>query len=68
MSLFNFNPSGFLGSGAFKLDPSKFNFSNISAPAPKPVDDPVAIVSDKTPDAEVEILEGAGTVAIRDGD
>jgi hypothetical protein len=64
MSLFNFNPNGFLGSGAFTLDPSKFNFSNISYSAPEPVDDPVDVVSDKTPTPEVEVLEGAGTVAV----
>jgi hypothetical protein len=66
VSLFNFNPSGFLGSSAFAFEPSEFNFSNISAPAPKTktVSDPVDVVSDKTPTPEVEILEGAGTIAV----
>ena len=49
MSLFNFNPSAFLGSGAFALDPSKFDFSNINVPSTTP--DPLDIVA---PEPEVK--------------
>ena len=60
---FNLNLGG-LGGGAFKLDPSKFNFSAYNAPKKETVVDPVDVVSDNTPTPEVEVLEGAGTVAV----
>ena len=52
--------------GGFTNNLNKNNF-DFSAYAPKkeePVVDPIDVVSNKTPEAKVEILEGAGTVAI----
>ena len=63
MSGFNLDFSGLFNSGAFALDPSKFDFSAY-APKKETVTDPVDVVSNNTPDAQVDILEGAGTVAI----
>lgn len=65
MSGFNLDFSG-LFSGGFTNNLNKNNF-NFSAYAPKkeePVVDPIDVVSNQTPEAKVEILEGAGTVAI----
>lgn len=62
MSMFGFNPSGFMG-GGFNMDFSNFDFSAY-APKKEAVEDPVDIVSEKTPTPEVEVLEGAGTVAV----
>ena len=61
----NLNFSGLFGGGAFAIDPTKFNFSAYT-PEPKKevVVDPVDVVSNNTPNAQVEILEGAGTVAV----
>jgi hypothetical protein len=59
------NPSGL--SGLFKLDPSKFNFSAYAPtaePEPEAVTDPIAVVSNNTPDAQVDVLEDEGTVAV----
>jgi hypothetical protein len=62
MSMFGFDPSGFMG-GGFTMDFSNFDFSAY-APKKEAVVDPVDVVSDKTPTPEVDILEGAGTVAV----
>ena len=65
MSGFNLDFSGMF-SGGFTNNLNKNNF-NFSAYAPKKeetVVDPIDVVSNKTPEAKVEILEGAGTVAI----
>ena len=64
MSGFNLDFSG-LFSGGFTNNLNKNNF-DFSAYAPKKetVTDPVDVVSNNTPDAQVDILEGAGTVAI----
>ena len=61
----NLDFSGLFGGGAFAIDPTKFNFSAYT-PEPKKevVTDPVDVVSNNTPNAQVEILEGAGTVAV----
>ena len=61
----NLNFSGLFGGGGFAIDPTKFNFSAYT-PEPKKeaVVDPVDVVSDKSPTPDVEVLEGAGTVAI----
>lgn len=65
MSGFNLDFSGLFGGGAFAIDPTKFNFSAYTPESNKaPVIDPVDVVSDKSPTPEVEVLEGAGTVAI----
>ena len=65
--MFNLDFSGlFSGGGGFTLDTSKFNFDAYKAPEPKKeaVVDPVDVVSDKSPTPDVEVLEGAGTVAV----
>ncbi|MGJ8682956.1 hypothetical protein, partial [Paraglaciecola sp.] len=64
MSGFNLDFSG-LFSGGFTNNLNKNNF-DFSAYAPKKetVTDPVDVVSNNTPDAQVDILEGAGTVAV----
>jgi hypothetical protein len=62
MSMFGFDPSGFMG-GGFNMDFSNFDFSAY-APNKEAVSDPVDVVSDKTPTPEIDILEGAGTVAV----
>lgn len=65
----NFDFSGMFG-GGFTNNLNKNNF-NFSAYAPKKeelVVDPIDVVSNKTPEAKVEILEGAGTVAITKAD
>ena len=62
MSMFGFNPSGFMG-GGFNMDFSNFDFSAY-APKKETVEDPVDVVSEKTPTPDVDILEGAGTVAV----
>ena len=67
MSGFNLDFSGMFNSGAFAIDPSKFDFSAY-APKKETVTDPVDVVSNNTPDAQVDILEGAGTVAITKAD
>lgn len=67
MSGFNLDFSGMFNSGAFALDPSKFDFSAY-APKKETVTDPVDVVSNNTPDAQVDILEGAGTVAVTKAD
>jgi ElaB/YqjD/DUF883 family membrane-anchored ribosome-binding protein len=54
--------TGLLGLGS-TLDTSKFDFSAY-APKKEAVVDPVDVVSTKTPTPEVDILEGAGTVAV----
>ena len=65
MSGFNLDLSGLFGGGAFAIDPTKFNFSAYTPESNKaPVIDPVDVVSDKSPTPEVEVLEGAGTVAV----
>lgn len=67
MSGFNLDFSGlFGGGGGFALDTSKFNFDAYKAPEPKKeaVVDPVDVVSNNTPTPEVEVLEGAGTIAV----
>lgn len=54
-------------SGLFSPNNMKFDFSNLDMSgfnAKDPVSDPVDVVSDKTPTPEVEVLEGAGTVAV----
>lgn len=65
----NLDFSGLFGGGAFAIDPTKFNFSAYT-PEPKKevVTDPVAVVSDNSPTPDVEVLEGAGTVAITQPD
>lgn len=70
MSGFNLDFSGLFGGGGFTLDSSKFNFDAYKAPEPKKetVVDPVDVVSDNTPTPEVEVLEGAGTVAVTKSD
>jgi hypothetical protein len=57
------------GGGAFAIDPTKFNFSAYT-PEPKKevVTDPVAVVSNNSPTPDVEVLEGAGTVAVTQPD
>ena len=67
--MFNLNFSGLFGGGAFAIDPTKFNFSAYT-PEPKKevVTDPVAVVSDNSPTPDVEVLEGAGTVAVTQPD
>ena len=62
----NLDFSGLFGGGGFALDSSKFNFDAYKAPEPKKeaVVDPVDVVSDKSPTPDVEVLEGAGIVAI----
>ena len=65
--MFNLDFSGlFSGGGGFTLDTSKFNFDAYKAPEPKKeaVVDPVDVVSNKSPTPDVEVLEGAGTVAV----
>lgn len=64
--MFNLDFSGLFGGGGFALDSSKFNFDAYKAPEPKKeaVVDPVDVVSDKSPTPDVEVLEGAGTVAV----
>lgn len=64
--MFNLDFSGLFGGGGFTLDTSKFNFDAYKAPEPKKeaVVDPVDVVSNKSPTPDVEVLEGAGTVAI----
>jgi ElaB/YqjD/DUF883 family membrane-anchored ribosome-binding protein len=54
-------------SGLFSPNNMKFDFSNLDMSgfnAKEPVSDPVDIVSNKTPTPDVEVLEGAGTVAV----
>lgn len=65
----NLDFSGLFGGGAFAIDPTKFNFSAYT-PEPKKevVTDPVAVVSDNSPTPDVEVLEGAGTVAVTQPD
>lgn len=65
----NLDFSGLFGGGAFAIDPTKFNFSAYT-PEPKKevVTDPVAVVSATSPTPDVEVLEGAGTVAITQPD
>ena len=64
--MFNLDFSGLFGGGGFALDTSKFNFDAYKAPEAKKeaVVDPVDVVSDKSPTPDVEVLEGAGTVAV----
>ena len=60
----NFDFSGMLGGGfTNNLNENNFDFSAY-APQKETVTDPVDVVSNNTPDAQVDILEGAGTVAI----
>jgi len=62
----NLDFSGLFGNGGFAIEPSRFNFDAYKVPERKkePVVDPVDVVSNRTPTPEVEVLEGAGTVAV----
>ena len=52
-----------MGGGAFAIEPTKFNFRADAPETKKEVCvDRVDVVRQNTPNAQVEILEGAGTV------
>lgn len=61
----NFNFSGMFGGGfTNNLNKNNFNFSAYAPKKEEVVKDPIDIVSNKTPEAKVEVLEGAADVAI----
>ena len=61
----SFNFSGMFGGGfTNNLNKNNFNFSAYAPKKEEVVKDPIDIVSNKTPEAKVEVLEGAADVAI----
>ena len=61
----NFNFSGMFGGGfTNNLNKNNFDFSAFAPKQEEPVNDPIDIVSNNTPEAKVEVLEGAADVAI----
>ncbi len=65
MSGYNFNFSGMFGGGfTNNLNKNNFDFSAYAPKQEEKVTDPIDIVSNNTPEAKVEVLEGAADVAI----